>query len=125
MLNCLFIISNNNTKNKRGQSLRLRFPGIAKHPNCFERVMCPRICVSIHLYSCSFLLFGDFGKQDRKADAISMSFYSKLFHRRTYFVKLGAKIQKFSEIISYSFKKVYYKLVFMCKKHSCPYSFNQ
>lgn len=25
-----------------------------------------------------------------------MSFYSKLFHRRTYFIKLGAKIQFFS-----------------------------
>ena len=35
-----------------------------KNPNCFERVMCPRNRVSIHLYSCSFLLFGDFGKQD-------------------------------------------------------------
>ena len=90
----LFFTSNR----KRGQSLRLRFPGIAKHPNCFERVMCPRYRVSIHLYSCSFLLFGDFGKQDRKADAISMSFYSKLYHRSTNFIKLGTKIRNVLEL---------------------------
>ena len=31
-----------NQQKKRGQSLRLRFPGIGKHPSYFERVMCPR-----------------------------------------------------------------------------------
>ena len=39
----LYLTINYNThQKKRGQSLRLRFPGIGKHPSYFERVMCPR-----------------------------------------------------------------------------------
>ena len=39
----MYLTINYNThQKKRGQSLRLRFPGIGKHPSYFERVMCPR-----------------------------------------------------------------------------------
>ena len=64
---------------KRGQSLRLRFPGIGKHPNSFERVMCPRHSVSIYFHSCCFLLFADFGKQVLKVDALLYVFSSFIF----------------------------------------------
>ena len=87
----LFYTSNRNVDNH----FVFVFQASPKRLNSFERVMCPRQARASIFTLAVFFYLGELGKQDWKADAISMSFYSKLFHWRTYFVKLGAKIQKF------------------------------
>jgi len=56
------MIINIGTKRKRGQSLRLRFPGIGKWPKLLWTSNVPTLRAGIHLYSCSFLQFCRFRK---------------------------------------------------------------
>ena len=56
----------------------------------------PTLRAGIHLYSCSFLLFGDFGKQDWKADAIPLC-------RLYFYLSIGVSVLMLHINIIYGF----------------------